>query len=100
MPTKAPKHPHASPLEAHPRYVRAIGMVSIENASLESLLGELLGILLGIFPRIGHTLYFTPQAVIARLSLIENVMGEALARDEALLARVATVVRRSRAAMG
>jgi hypothetical protein len=29
-----------SPLEAYPEYVKAIGMISIENASLESLLGE------------------------------------------------------------
>ena len=75
-------------------------MISIENASLESMLGELLGALLGIFPRIGHTLYFTPKAVLARLEMLENVLTEALEHDPASLAKVAAVVKRSRAIMG
>src|SRR5829696_4881838 len=93
-------HPYASPLKKRPKFVRAIGMISIENASLESMLGELLGALLGIFPRIGHTLYFTPKAVLARLEMLENVMTEALEHDPKTLAKVAAVVKRSRALMG
>jgi hypothetical protein len=62
---KKPKNPHASPLEKHPKIVRAIGMVSIENASMESMLGELLGALLGIHLEIGHTIYFTPSGLLA-----------------------------------
>jgi hypothetical protein len=93
-------HPYASPLEKRPRFVRAIGMISIENASLESMLGELLGALLGIFPSLGHTLYFTPKAVLARLEMLENVMVKTLDHDPKTLARVTAVVKRSRALMG
>lgn len=43
---------YRSPLEQYPDYVHAIGMISIEHASLETLLGDLLGVLLGIRPHI------------------------------------------------
>lgn len=91
---------YQSPLEAYPEYVKAIGMISIENASLESVLGELLGALLGVHPHIGHTLYFTPRAAIARLELIENVLPLSIAPDEELTKRLKSVVKRARAAIG
>ena len=87
-------------MEAYPEYVKAIGMISIENASLESVLGELLGVLLGVHPHIGHTLYFTPRAAIARLELIENVLPLSIAKDEELTKRVKAAVKRARAAIG
>lgn len=91
---------YQSPLEGYPEYVKAIGMISIENASLESVLGELLGTLLGVHPHIGHTLYFTPRAAIARLELIENILPLSIATDEQLIKRIKTVVKRARAAIG
>jgi hypothetical protein len=97
---KTPKLHLRFPSGEAPEVVRAIGMVTIENASLESLLGELLGALLGIWPSIGHTLYFTPNAVMARLNMLENVMDEALEHDRPVLTKVTAVVKRSRAAMG
>ena len=87
-------------MERYPKYVHALGMISIENSSLKSCLGELLGIILGIHPHIGHTLYFTPRAAIARLDLIENVINDLIGDDDALSKRVRAVVRRSKAAMG
>jgi hypothetical protein len=74
-------------------------MISIENASLESILGELLGALLGIHPQVGHTLYFTPRAAMPRLEMLENVMDQALSREPEVLAKVAAVLKRSRAIM-
>lgn len=76
---------YQSPLEGYPEYVKAIGMISIENASLELVLGELLGTLLGVHPHIGHTLYFTPRAAIARLELIENILPLSIATHEQLI---------------
>lgn len=76
-------------------------MISVENASLESLLGELLGALLGIHPHVGHTLFFTPKASIARLELLENVIGLSIEKDDPGLAgKVRSVIKRSRAAIG
>jgi len=94
------KDRYQSPLEKHPKYVRAIGMISIENASLESMLGELLGALLGIHLQIGHTLFFTPRASIARLELLSNVAPESLGRHPRLLIKVRAIIKRSKAAMG
>jgi len=87
------KRNYRSPMERYPKYVHALGMISIENSSLESCLGELLGIILGIHPHIGHTLYFTPRAAIARLDLIENVINDSIGDDEALSKRVRAVVK-------
>jgi hypothetical protein len=100
MAKRRKKQNYESPLEKHPKYVRAIGMISIENASLESMLGELLGALLGIHLQIGHTLFFTPRASIARLELLSNIANESIGRHPQLLARVRAIIKRSKAAMG
>ena len=67
-------------------------MISIENASLESLLGEMLGALLGIYPSVGHTLYFTPKATLARLDMLarnsEGILDKACTVDWDLIMRV------------
>jgi hypothetical protein len=100
MPKPPKKKSYRSPLENHPKYVHAIGMISIENASLESLLGELLGALLGIHLHIGHTLYFTPRSAIARLDLLANVAAESIGKHLKLLAKVRAIIKRSKAAIG
>lgn len=74
-------------------------MISIENASLKSMLGELLGALLGIHLSVGHTLYFTPRAAIARLDLLTNV-ADAIRRHPDVLARVHSIIKRTKAAFG
>src|SRR5262245_26542167 len=50
---------YRSPLERRPKFVKAIGMISIENSSLEVLLAELLAALLGIHGEFGILVYFT-----------------------------------------
>lgn len=100
MTRTAPPESYRSPLEKYPKYVRAIGMISIENASLESILGEMLGALLGIHPQIGHTLFFTPKAAIARLDLLENVVELSIAKDATLSKKVRAIIKRSKAAIG
>jgi hypothetical protein len=96
----AKRKPYKSPLEKYPKYVKAIGMISIENASMESLLGELLGALLGIHLHIGHVLFFTPKAAIARLELLSNVVDLSLWDDKPLATRVTGVLKRAKAAIG
>jgi hypothetical protein len=61
---------YRSPLERRPKFVKAIGMISIENSSLEVLLAELFAALLGIHGEFGILIYFTPKAAIPRLDMI------------------------------
>lgn len=98
MPTS--ESDYRSPLEQHPDYVHAIGMISIEHASLETLLGDLLGVLLGIHPHIGTTLYFTPKAATARLELIKNIRVMSTVSGTDLVQKVDVIITRSSAVMG
>lgn len=60
--------PSAHPLESHPEYSTAIGMVSLEAVALETRLGTLLARMLALPPRIGHAIYLSPHAEHARLT--------------------------------
>ena len=66
--------PYRSPMEKHSRHVRAIGMITVENSSLESLLADLLAIILKVRGEFGFALYFSPKASSARLDLISNTL--------------------------
>src|SRR6266702_1945275 len=98
MEKKADKY--RSPLEQRPKFVKAIGMISIENSSLEVLLAELLAALLGIHGEFGILIYFTPKAAIPRLDMIANVIEPSLPSRPELAARVRNIVKRSKAAIG
>lgn len=99
--TKAKKkRSYKSPLERHPKYVRAIGMISIENGSLEILLGELLGSLLGIHYDFSQLLFYTPNSSSVRLSLIESIIEPSIGRDKKLTAEVQSILKRARRAIG
>jgi hypothetical protein len=94
-----PLKPYQSTLAARPEYATAIGMVSIEIANLEILLGELLAALLHIDPHFGRIVYLTPQSNMARIQIVENVLGDTLMEGsegrlhvEGLLARAKSVV--------
>lgn len=88
-----------SPLERRPKFVKAIGMVSIENASLETLLAELLAALLGIHGEFGILIYFTPKAAIARVDMIDNVIEPSVGNHQ-VAAKVRAVVKRAKAVIG
>ena len=60
-----------SSLEQYPEHVRAIGMISIENANLEMSLADLLGAVLTIPKRLAHAIYFTPRAASLRVEILE-----------------------------
>ncbi len=62
-----------SSLEQYPDHVKAIGMISVEQANLEIKLAQLLGALLNLDPVLADAVYFSPQATGARISIIENV---------------------------
>ncbi|MDH2352159.1 hypothetical protein QCM80_16010 [Bradyrhizobium sp. SSUT112] len=91
---------YRSPLERRPKFVKAIGMISIENSSLEVLLAELLAALLGIHGEFGILIYFTPKAAIPRLDMIDNVTEPSLAGHPELAARIRAIVKRAKAAIG
>lgn len=91
---------YRSPLERRPKFVKAIGMISIENSSLEVLLAELLAALLGIHGEFGILIYFTPKAAIPRLDTIDNVTEPSLAGHPELTAKIRAIVRRAKAAIG
>jgi hypothetical protein len=46
----------------HARYVRAIGMVSIENGNMEVLWSRLLAVMLNVPDDIAEAIYFAPKA--------------------------------------
>jgi hypothetical protein len=60
-------------LEEHPEHVKAIGMISIENANLDLMFGVLLARILGVPTEIGQALYLTPRSAMGRLEMLENV---------------------------
>ena len=75
-------------------------MISIENASLEVLLAELLAALLGIHGELGIIVYFTPKAAIPRLDTIANVTEPSIGGNKKLVGKVRSVVKRAKAAIG
>jgi hypothetical protein len=73
--TKASTHP----LEDHPKYVEAIGMVALEAIALELRFAMLLGRLLAIPQRIARAIYLTPKSEQARLEILRNAAEARLA---------------------
>jgi hypothetical protein len=67
-----------SALIARPDHVHALGMISIEVAGMETMLGSLLGALLHIAPQIGRLIYLTPRAALGRIAILEHVLNVAL----------------------
>jgi hypothetical protein len=94
VPEKLP--PYQSPLERRPRYVRAIGMITIEITNLEIFLGDLLSVLLHVPPDIGRTIYLTPRAATARLETLENVRDRVLTKDGKPHHAVTSLTKRAR----
>ena len=99
-----------SSLEAYPDHVRAIGMISIENANLELWLADLMGAALNISKRLAHAIYFAPRAAALRLDILEAAVKERLAprkkadpagtlerQKREALAKIERIVKRSRA---
>lgn len=68
-----------SSLEAKPDYVRAIGMISVENGNLELALADLLAAALSISKRLAHAVYFTPRAAALRVEILQAASKERLA---------------------
>lgn len=70
-----------SPLEDHPEYTKALGMIGIEIGVLEIALGEMLGAILGINTDLSQIIYMTPQSYIGRLQILENVIEAVMKPD-------------------
>jgi hypothetical protein len=101
-----------SRLEDHPEFVRAIGMISIENSNLEDSLALLFSRVIRIGSNIGRAIYLTPKSALARIEILENASKEffrpkkrpepeeeRVARTETLSA-VLSLCRRARTVIG
>src|SRR5436190_6254113 len=89
-----------SNMEIHPKHVRAIGMISIEMANLELMLGELLASILHIGPSYGRTIYLTPKSTIGRLQILENVLNSSLKPDSNAYKATEKIIGKAREVMG
>jgi hypothetical protein len=80
MASKTPKDATGwrSSLEDYPDHVKAIGMISIENANLEFAMAGLFGRTCFIPLRIALAIYLTPKSAIARLEIFQNAAKVAL----------------------
>lgn len=89
-----------STLERHPEHVQAIGMISIEMANLEIMLGELLAALLHVAPAFGRIIYLTPHAALGRLAILENVTAAHLVEKTEGRTYIDKIIKRTRAVIG
>lgn len=64
--------PSTHPLEEKPRYVRAIGMVSLEAIALELRMGSLMARTVGLPTNIARAIYLTPKSEQARIDIFRN----------------------------
>jgi hypothetical protein len=74
--------PSVHPLEDHPKYVRAIGMVALETNALELRLADLLARMLFLPLRIGQAIYLSPKAEQTRIDILRNAAHARLAVSE------------------
>jgi len=65
-------------LENYPQHTQAIGMISIENANLETALADLFARSLFIPIKTAHSIYLTPKSAIARLEVFQAAATTAL----------------------
>jgi hypothetical protein len=92
--------PPRSTLDRFPEHVQAIGMVSIETANLDFMLGELLGALLHIDASFGALVYLTPQSYSGRLQILENVAAYSLQPQTDVSKQIETIITKARAYIG
>jgi hypothetical protein len=71
--------PSTHPLEDHPDYVNAIGMVSLETIALEIRLANLLARMIGVPLRIGQAIYLSPKSEQSRLDILRHTAHSRLA---------------------
>ena len=67
-----------SQLEKRPRFVKAIGMVSIETSALEYFLAELFGHILFISTPVAQAIYLTPRSATARVDILGSKLNKSL----------------------
>jgi hypothetical protein len=67
-----------SSLEDYPDHVKAIGMISIENANLENVMAALFSAACDIPLRLGLVIYLTPKSARARLDVFRKATKVAL----------------------
>ncbi len=75
--TILPMDPSAfeTPLLEHPEHLKAIGIITIELATMELLLAALMGGLINVDVKTADAIFTTPKSSIARLDLITNILA-------------------------
>ncbi len=94
--TIVPSPPYQSPLEGYPDHVAAIGMISVEMANLDFMLGGLLGALLHIDMEIARTIYLTPRVAIGRIEILEHVIKASVQSNTEMFKEVDGIRKRAR----
>lgn len=96
--------PWQSGLENHPDYVRAIGMISIENGNLEYALADLFSAITFTPKWVARSIYFTPKSGMARVDILKNSAVAAVHKNKPertrMLNKIARIAERSFAIMG
>jgi hypothetical protein len=86
-----------SPLSDSPKYLQAIGLVTVEINSMETLLASLFGVTFKVSPEIGRAIYYAPKGATARLDiLVEEAAKAAITDNPRLLASIRSAASRAK----
>jgi hypothetical protein len=71
-----------SPLDDFPNYTRAIGLIIVELAAMETELLDLLAALLGLSQKAANAVFFTPKSTRARIDILANLTPRLISDDK------------------
>jgi hypothetical protein len=78
MPKREPEL-YQTVLVSNPRYLKAIGTLSVEITNMEIMLAELLAAILDLPRSFGQTIYWTPRAHSVRIDILNQTAKHAFA---------------------
>jgi hypothetical protein len=96
MTTSKKLPPHQTILERFPDHAKAIGIISVEMANLEIFLGEMLGGILRVDPKVGSTIYLTPRSAFGRLEILKRTANLVLVKDSPGLKHMNSLIGRAK----
>jgi hypothetical protein len=96
MTTSKKLPPHQTILERFPDHAKAIGIISVEMANLDIFLGEMLGGILRVAPKVGSTIYLTPHSAFGRIEILERVANLVMVKDSHGLKHINSLAGRAR----
>lgn len=87
-------------LVGKPKYLQAIGLLSVEIAHLERALAEMLASIMGAHWLVADAIFFASNSSIARMDIIARVAPLVLASLPSELKKVEAFLKRAKAVMG